>query len=74
MRRTAHLYRLFRKEDVQSTNGNSPDMFKRENLESLAKVIEIYTKNVDDSLKAGLKQNLYYLIKKSAVVVQYTLL
>ena len=39
-------------------------MFNRSNFEQLSEAIELYTKKEDLSLKVGLKQNLYYLIKK----------
>ena len=44
----------------------------RVNFEQLSNAIDIHTRNDDNSLKAGLKYNLYYLIKKAAVVLQYS--
>ena len=74
MRRLAHLYDIFRKQDnVINNNSNSLDMFDRENYDQLASAIEQYTKtDTEDSIKAGLKQNLYYLIKRAATVMQYS--
>ena len=72
MRRLAHCYVLFQQQEgITCTYSNSCDMFNRVNFEQLSNVIEIYTRNEDNSMKAGLKQNLYYLIKKSATVMQY---
>ena len=48
-------------------------MFDRRNHEQLAKLIELYTTNENkDTIKAGLKQNLYYLIKRAATIMQYS--
>ena len=71
MRCLAKCYNIFLKEEgVKHTYKNSLDMFSRTNFEQLSNVIEkISTKK--DGIKAGLKQNLYYLIKKSATVMQY---
>ena len=74
MRRLAHCYNVFKKQDrVNVVHDNSLDMFDRSNFQSLANAIDLYTSKDDSgSIKAGLKENLYYLIKKAALVVQYT--
>ena len=72
MRRLANCYNIFKQLDGIHSLYNSLDMFNRSNFEQLSEAIELYTKREDLSLKAGLKQNLYYLIKKSATLVQYS--
>nr|XP_047134212.1 uncharacterized protein LOC124812135 [Hydra vulgaris] len=73
MRRLANCYNIFKQLDgIHALYSNSLDMFNRSNFEQLSEAIELYTKREDLSLKAGLKQNLYYLIKKSATLVQYS--
>nr|XP_047135056.1 uncharacterized protein LOC124812431 isoform X17 [Hydra vulgaris] len=72
MRRLAHCYTLFLKQEgIIQKHNNSLDMFNRVNFDMLSNVIEVYTKKDDADIKAGLKQNLYYLLKKSATVMQF---
>ena len=70
MRQLANCYNIFKQLDgIHSLNSNSLDKFNWSNFDQLSEAIELYTKREDLSLKAGLKQNLYYLIKKSATLV-----
>ncbi|XP_057316739.1 uncharacterized protein LOC130657748 [Hydractinia symbiolongicarpus] len=74
MRRIAHCYNHFKvKKDVLHTHNNSHDMFNRRNFDFLASSIEEYTKSSTDEMKAGLKENLFYLIKRAAQVLQFYL-
>ena len=41
-------------------------MFSRANFESLMNAIEIYTTSDEGNMMAGLKQNLFSLLKKTA--------
>ena len=73
MRGLANLYTYFKEQEgVMCVHSNSLDMFNRVNFQQLSNTIDIHTRNDDNSLKAGLKCNLYYLIKKAAVVLQYS--
>ncbi|XP_047142838.1 uncharacterized protein LOC124817086 [Hydra vulgaris] len=58
MRRLAHCYTLFLKQEgIKQKHNNSLDMFNRVNIDMLSNVIEVYTKKDDVDIKAGLKQN-----------------
>ncbi|XP_057296083.1 uncharacterized protein LOC130629325 isoform X2 [Hydractinia symbiolongicarpus] len=71
MRRIAHMYNLFLKQnDIERPNGDASDMFNRRNFEHLKNVIDVYTTSEDNELKAGLKQNIYYLLKRVAKVLK----
>nr|XP_047141256.1 uncharacterized protein LOC124816205 [Hydra vulgaris] len=71
MRRLSHLYTLFLKEnDIECKYNNSMDMFARKNFNILVRVIEIFTKKDCNDIKAGLKINLYYLIKKCTKMLE----
>ncbi|XP_057293307.1 uncharacterized protein LOC130621949 isoform X3 [Hydractinia symbiolongicarpus] len=67
MRRLAYLYVIFREEEgIVYHHGNSLDMFNRRNYELLAKAIEKYVaKDNSEDIKAGLKLNLCFLIKRA---------
>ena len=45
-------------------------MFTRVNFDALREAIEVYTTSDISTLKAGLKQNLFYLLKRSAKVLK----
>ena len=67
MRRLAHLYLIFLKEEnVVKVYNNAADMFHRINFTNFTRAVSTYTTGEDDTLKSGLKGNLYYLVKKTA--------
>ncbi|XP_057298490.1 uncharacterized protein LOC130629354 isoform X2 [Hydractinia symbiolongicarpus] len=66
LRRIAHLYMIFKMQNVKTFFKNSSDMLKRENFLSLKAAIEHYTTRDDDTLKASLKSSIYYLLKNFA--------
>ena len=67
MRILGHIYtNLLNQEGVVQQHKNALDIFVRENFPKLREAIDKYTSNDDDSVKAGLKQNVYYLLKRSA--------
>ena len=72
MRRLASLYIVFKRrpsaEVVFGTTAH--DMFNRANFSELSEAIEDYTTDSEKKLKPGLKQNLYYLLKRSAKVIK----
>ena len=61
MRILAYLYSRFSKQkSVKIVHGDILDMFQRKNFQQLRLTIEEYTSNQDDTVKAGLKQSVYY--------------
>lgn len=67
MRILGHIYaELVKQENLTHRHNNALDIFIRENFPKLRMVVDAYTSNEDDSVKAGLKQNVYYLLKRSA--------
>ena len=71
MRRIAGLYLLFLEENVSEKRyHNLQDMFLRSNFESFRNAIERYSISKEGTLKAGLKQNLLYLLKRSAKILR----
>ena len=60
--------------DVKQPHGNALDMFSRINFPKLRTTVDSYTSNEDDTIKAGLKQNVYYLLKRSAKTLRALLL
>ena len=54
--------------------GDAMDMFTRDNFPQLRSVIDIYTLNEDACIKPGLKQNLYYLLKRASKTLREILL
>lgn len=67
MRILGHIYtQLLLQDDITHQYHNALDIFIRENFPKLRTAIDSYTSNEDDSVKAGLKQNVYYLLKRSA--------
>ena len=59
MRMLGSIYSIFRKEEnVVADYGNCLDIFRRINFKQLRQSIDIYTSKRDDTVKAGLKQNL----------------
>ncbi|XP_057306810.1 uncharacterized protein LOC130645001 [Hydractinia symbiolongicarpus] len=71
MRRLGHLYLHFKERPgltARYNNGN--DMFLRCNFDGLREAIDLYSTTEGGKLKPGLKQNLLYLIKRSAKVMK----
>ena len=67
MRRLASLYLHFKEHScMEPVFGNSHDMFNRANFTTLSDAIEAFTTAPEKKLKPGLKQNLYYLLLRSA--------
>lgn len=70
MKCLANLYITFLStEGFNSINGNAIDIFFRENFQCLCNVIDELTFNEDKTLKPGLRQNFFYLIKKAAKII-----
>ena len=66
MRGISTMYLLLLKQPgILQKFGDAMDMFCQENFPQLRTVIEEYTTSSDDSIKAGLKQNIYYLLKRA---------
>ena len=71
MRQLAHLYNLFSEhKNLPIQSNDSSKMFLRSNFFALRESIDIFTKKADSGIKAGLKQNLFYLIKRAAKVLK----
>ena len=67
MRMLGSIYSIFRKgEIVVADYENCLDIFRRINFKQFRQSIDIYTSKYDDTVKAGLKQNLFYLLKRAA--------
>ena len=66
MRRLANLYLIFRNQVISEHYKNAQDMFLRSNFEKLRDTIDVYSTTTEGKLKPGLKQNLLYLLKRSA--------
>ena len=66
MRLLGILYNVFKSfEGVAQIHHSSLDMFLRDNFDYLCDAIDVFTVKEDRSLKAGLRQNLYYLLVKA---------
>ena len=75
MRMLGSIYSIFRKEEsVVADYGNCLDIFRRINFKQLRQSIDIYTTKHDDTVKAGLKQNLFYLVKRAAKTLRALML
>lgn len=75
MRMLGSIYSIFRKEEsVVADYGNCLDIFRRINFKQLRQSIDIYTSKHDDTVKAGLKQNLFYLLKRAAKTLRALML
>ena len=71
MRRIANMYVIFcQQEGTELEHGNALDMFNRSNFSNLCQSIEQYTTTADCQIKAGLKQNLFYLLKRASKVMK----
>ena len=67
MRRIANLYmHLLNQSNITHRYKNALDMFSQQNFRSLREAIDVYCTNVSGKMKPGLKQNLYYLLKRCA--------
>jgi len=73
MRRLAHLFKYFKQqcEKAQKLATSSADLLVRSNFEETKEAIQMYT-NSDQGVKAGLKTQLYYLIKRFAKIIKGT--
>ena len=70
MRRLGFLYFELKKHKITKQHNNVQDMFIRDNFDSLRDAIDIYSTSAEGNLKAGLKQNLIFLLKRSAKVIK----
>ena len=72
MRRLANLYRIFIKQSpIDQEHSDAADMFNRVNFDNLKESIELFTAKKNSSgIKPGLKQNLFYLIKRTAKILK----
>ncbi|XP_033101539.1 uncharacterized protein LOC117104801 [Anneissia japonica] len=78
MRRLACLYLEMLKHEetlgqIPSKEGNVADMFKRKNFNHLEAAIDTYTRNNTSDIqtvKAGLKSGLYYLLKSTSKILK----
>ena len=71
MRTLAELYsNLIGQKDFTSVSNDAYDMFRRQNFASLRVAIDRYTVKEDDTIKSDLKQNIYYLLKRAASILQ----
>ena len=75
MRTLAHIYTILLQQPGVVQNFKSAlDLFTRENFAQLRTAIDNYTTDEKDALKPGLKQNLYYLLKRSAKILRALML
>ena len=71
MRQLAHLYNLFSEhKNLPMQSNDFSKIFLRSNFFALRESIDIFIKKADSGIKAGLKQNLFYLIKRAAKVLK----
>ncbi|XP_065667007.1 uncharacterized protein LOC136087619 [Hydra vulgaris] len=71
MRQLAYLYDIFCQQDnVVMLHKNLSDMFLRQNFMSFKESVEIYTTKDSVNIKAGLKQNLLFLIVKALKIIK----
>ena len=71
MRRLAHIYIIFSNSPgVVNVHNNVFDLFNRSNFSVLTDSINKYSTGEESELKAGLKQNLFYLFKRSAKILK----
>ena len=71
MRRLAYLYANFKEkcDEAQKQSTRSADLLICSNFEETKEAIRLYT-NSDGAVKAGLKSQLYYLIKRFAKIMK----
>ncbi|XP_057297360.1 uncharacterized protein LOC130627280 [Hydractinia symbiolongicarpus] len=66
-----HIYdRALQQKQFNCAFNNSLDIFKRDNFSCLRLAIEKYTSAEDDTIKPGLKQNIYYILKRSSKILR----
>ena len=71
MRILADLYNiLIGQKDFTPVSNDAYDMFRRQNFASLRVAIDCYTVKEDDTIRAGLKQNIYYFSKRAVSILQ----
>ena len=71
MRCLANLYtRLQELDGFKAKHKNILDLFCRKNFYWTREAIDIYTIDENDRIKAGLKQNLYFLLKRSSKILR----
>ena len=61
---------LIGQKDFTSVSNDAYDMFRRQNFASLRVAIDCYTVKEDDTIRAGLKQNIYYFSKRAVSILQ----
>ena len=61
---------LFTQEGTICNYNNLLDMFFRNNFHYLTDAIDAYTVKETNELKAGLRQNIFYIIKKGSKIMQ----
>ena len=66
------MYLLFKQQDgILKSKNNASDKFSHENIQQFVEAIDQYTKkDIFDDIKAGLKQNILYLIRRSAKILK----
>lgn len=75
MRMFGSIYSIFTKEEnVVTDYGNCLDIFQCINFKQYRQSIDISTSKHDDTVKAGLKQNLFYLLKRAAKTLRTLML
>ena len=75
MRRLGNLYLIFTKQqNIIEKKKEAHDMFLRCNFEALRDAIDIYSVTSEGKLKPGLKQNLLFLLKRSAKALKAILM
>lgn len=60
--------------DFTVVSDNARDLFRRKNFALLRTAVDLYNSKEDDTIKPGLKQNIFYLLKRSAKLLQGLLL
>ena len=61
---------LIGQKDFTSVSNDACDMFRRQSFASLRVAMDRYTVKEDGTIKSGLKQNIYYLLKRAASILQ----
>ena len=71
MRLLAKLYLTFKQiEGVSQEKDNCLDMFSRQNFEELCEAFDQVTYTEEKKMKPGLRQNLFYIVKKAGKILQ----
>ena len=71
MRSLGKIYKVSSSyEGFASQSGNSVDMFIRDNFDHICRAIEEITLDENHNRKPGLRQNIFYLVKKAVKIVK----